>query len=119
MQDVTVQASCLDPSVLGRLAAATQAVADAAQLHIKVLEDTLRQVPAISALKYSAAAAAAAAAGPGLSLHRPLQRAPDAGSELQLVVSGRQVGSALSDCWLRCLKAQADVDLAVVGLCNL
>lgn len=115
LQEVTVTASCLNPSMLGHLAAATQAVADVAHLHVKVLEDILQQLPGTSAMSAQQGNTAAPAQP---SFNRHLQHAADADSALQLVVSGRQMGTVLSECWLRCLKAQADVDLAVAGLCK-
>jgi hypothetical protein len=109
LQDVAVQASCLDPSVLGRLAAATQTLADATNLHVKVIEDILQQLPATMTRpgQHSAAGTASAAD----SSHHTRQE-PSA----QLVVDGSPVSAEASQCWLSCLKAQADVDLAVVRL---
>lgn len=107
-----VQDSMLSPSVLGALASATQALADVTHLHVKVLEDTLQQLP-VGMTKLSRdhkLGGNDAASRSAANVNKQLQ--PAVGGSAQLVVDGVH-NSGMAECWLGCLKAQADVDLAV------
>lgn len=104
-----MQASCLDSSLLGRLAAATHTLADATHLHVKVIEDILQQLPAtVTRPGQRSTAGTTSAEGTNHCAHQ--------GQGAQLVVDGSPVSAEVSQCWLSCLKAQADVDLALVRL---
>ena len=112
---ITVQSPCPSPATLARLAAAARSLADAAHLHIKVLEDTLQTLPAaltVPARRQDAPKAAAAAAGSSC----PAQQSKSLSGGDLLVVDGVCAGSELSQGWLCSLMAQADVDLAMSGL---
>jgi hypothetical protein len=122
--DITVQATCPGPAKLGSLAAATQCLADATHLHVKVLEDTLQQIPAARSKPKSVKPIAADAAG---SAHARAvtaaagscdARSGGTSSASLLLVGGVCTSCELSECWLSTFVAQADVDLAMAKLCN-
>lgn len=105
--DITTEQSYLDPSLLARLDAAITSLGDATHLHVKVLEQTLQQLPA----------------GPAtLNSQRPSTRMRSDSSHgmpgSRLFVNNQEAGQELSECWLQCLMAQADVDLSVAQLGN-
>lgn len=113
---VSIEASCLEPTQLAGLVAATTSLTDAIQLHVMMLEGTLQQVAKGTAMPSHqqpsgpAPAQPTAAAGSGQQACTNTQQ-PACG--VGLLVDGVDVGAALSECWMRCLDAQAAVDLVV------
>lgn len=95
-----VQVSCLDGAHQGRLAAATQCLADATHLHIRVLKDMLHHESNGAAL--------------------PKQQQLEGPSLGVAATLAAEDGAAPSqDVWAACLLLQADVDLAVAQMCNM
>jgi hypothetical protein len=109
-----VAASAGDATQHARLAAATDALNDAAQLYVSVLEQTLQHL----------AAAAAAAAGVHSTQQHASGKRPAAAAATPSTPRGvlafdgvePDVAGHVSGCWLQLLRAQADVDLAMTQL---
>lgn len=99
---ITAERSSLDPSLLACWEAAITCLGDATHLHVKVLEQTLQQLPAGLA---------------ALSLRQP-STCSDSSQGIRLFVNSQEAGQELSECWMQCLMAQADVDLSMAQLGN-
>lgn len=114
-----LQASALDATVYARLAAAADAVTDAVQLHVRVLEQTLLSVQddRINRQQDVAGGDQARTLPPAAGKRARTAARTQRSSSSMVVVDGVDVGPEFAECWLALLKAQADVDLAVSQLC--
>jgi hypothetical protein len=85
------------------MAAATQCLADATHLHIKVLEDMLHQERIVATLS-----------------EQQQIEVPSFGMAAMPADSAKGAAAAPNqDLWAACLLLQADVDLAVAQICNM